>query len=465
MFIVQCAAATVRARRLQSGTPLRALALASLCYSSPLFAQISTPTTPQVGTPVTRPVVGPIAPPRVIGALPNLIARTGPLPENLTIERALEEAEARSPAIEAARADIAAAQGLLRQAGARPNPELSVQVENFLGSGDFRGTRSAELSVSVNQRLDIGGRRSARQSAARASLTLAELDFAIARADLGQAVRQQFASAIAARERLSIAVEIEQRALELARVAQIFVDAGREPPLRALRARSAATQASATRQGAEADEAVARRTLAALFGVEEAPAGIAGMLDALPVAITPGDTRAVLEVRRAEAQIRFAEAQLRQQEAQRTLDPAIGIGVRRLQGSRDQALLAGFSVPIPIRDNNSGNISSARAQITAARARLNGALATAAVRATNAQTAFTTASARVVALQQSSIPEAREAARLADLSYRAGKVQLIELLDAQNALASAQRDLTDAQLARAQAAAELARATAQQDPQ
>lgn len=214
-------------------------------------------------------------------------------------------------------------------------------------------------------------------------------------------------------------------------------------------------------KAAEADEAIARRTLAALFGVEEAPASIAGALEALPVALPSGDMRAVLEVRRSEAQLRLAEAQLRQQEVERRLDPAIGIGVRRLQGTRDQALLAGFSVPIPIRDNNSGNITSARAQIVAARARLNGALATAAARATNAKTAFTTADARVRALQQSSIPEAREAARLADLSYRAGKIQLIELLDAQNALASAERDLTDAQRARAQASAELARAFVQ----
>ena len=321
------------------------------------------------------------------------------------------------------------------------------------------------MSFTLNQRLDIGGRRSARQSAAQASLTLAELDFAIARADLVQAVRNQFGSAIATRERLRIAIDVEQRAVELARVAQIFVDAGREPPLRALRARSAATQATATRQAAEADEAIARRTLAALFGVEEAPASVAGALDAPITATALGDPRTVLEVRRSEAQIRLAEAQLRQQEAERRLDPAIGVGIRRLQGTSDQALLAGFSVPIPIRNNNGGNIAAARAQIDAARARLNGALAVAAVRVTNAQSAFAVADTRVGALQRASIPESREAARLADLSYRAGKIQLIELLDAQNALAVAERDLTDAQLARAQAAAELARAIAQQDAQ
>src|SRR3546814_6538984 len=72
------------------------------------------------------------------------------------------EAERRSPDLAAARADIAAARGRLEQAGLRYNPQLSVELENFGGSGALRGFRTTETTVSVNQQIDLAGHRGAR---------------------------------------------------------------------------------------------------------------------------------------------------------------------------------------------------------------------------------------------------------------------------------------------------------------
>lgn len=384
---------------------------------------------------------------------------TEPLPSNLTLGRALEEAEARSPAIAAARANVAAAQGKLRQAGFRYNPELSVEVENFLGTGELSRLQGTEFTVAVNQRLDWGGRRAARQAVGRAELAVSELRLLITRADLAQAVRQQFATAVAARERLRIARENEERARELARIANVLVDAGREPPLRALRAQAAASQAAAELRAAQAEEAASRRTLASLFGVETPPESVAGSLtDVLPTATSAVES---LDVRLANAQLALAEASLQQQLAERRLDPAVGLGIRHVQETGDQALVAGFSMPLPIRDRNQGNIEAARAEILAAEAERASARVSARTRIANATANLTAASARVEALEEGAIPEAREALRLAQLSYQAGKIELIELLDAQAALASAETQWVEARLEQAEAAAELARATAQ----
>src|SRR3546814_5092210 len=75
----------------------------------------------------------------------------------------------------------------------------------------------------------------------------------------------------------------------------------------------------------------------------------------------------------------------------------------------------------------------------------------------NARAALAAAEARVTALEGSGIGQAREALRLAQLSYRAGKSSLIELLDAQQAYASTQAVLIAARRARAEAKATLAR--------
>src|SRR3546814_7655605 len=86
------------------------------------------------------------------------------------------------------------------------------------------------------------------------------------------------------------------------------------PPLRGLRADAALAQATASLRAAEADEVNARRSLAALFGVDTPPAELSGSdLLAPPRNV---DAMAMLDVRLAEAERVIADAQLRQARAE-----------------------------------------------------------------------------------------------------------------------------------------------------
>lgn len=436
----------------------RTVAVALLFTGTATLAQVSTPATPRVGSPTAPERAGPPAPAPPAN-LPLLTPREGPLPATLTLQQALEEAAARSPAIIAARARVEATEARIRQAGFRENPELSVEVENFLGTGELSGFRGTETTVALNQRLDLGGRRRTRMAAALAELAAEQLRLGIARADLVQSVREQFARAVTARERLRIASENEERARELARVAGILVQEGREPPLRAIRARSAAAQAGAELEAARAEEKASRGTLTALFGVTQPPENVAGSLtDLQPTTIAPEQS---LEVRLAAAERVRAEAEVGQEVAAARLDPAVGLGVRHIRETGDVALVGGVSMPLRIFDRNQGNIAAARANVRAAEANLASVTASARIRAQNAIINVEAAQARVEALERAAVPEAAEALRLAELSYREGRATLLELLDAQDAYRSAQAALADARLAHALATAELGRVAAQ----
>lgn len=439
---------------------IRAVALAAAAFggAAPVPGQVPTPATPIVGNPVVREPAGPPAPPAAATVPP---VRTGPLPPRLTLAQALEEAAARSPAVTAARADLAAAEARARQAGYRSNPELSIEVENFGGTGELNGVRATETTVALNQRLDLGGRRSARIRVARAQLQVQRVRLAIAQADVAQNVRQQFARAIAAQERLAQAQDNAAWSKELARVTGILVDAGREPPLRAMRARSALAQAEAELEAARAQEAAARTTLGTLFG-------LSGPIEA--VVEGPPDVKATtvnldrsLEVQLADAELEAAAAELEQQRAERRLDPAVGLGVRHLRQTGDVGLVAGVSMPLRIFDRNEGNIAAARSNLTAAGARRVNALAGVTARGRNAIANVEAAQRRLSALSRSALPEAREALRLAQFAYEQGKISLLELIDAQNSYVATQASLTQAELALAEATAELARIAAQQD--
>ena len=139
-----------------------ATCVAAAVAAASASAQVGNPASPTVGRPLST---APAGPPSPVLALP-VAPRTGPLPRSLSLAQALDEAAARSPAIVAAQAELAAAEARARQARVRSNPELSFEVENFAGTGELRGLRSTEATLAVNQRLDLGGRRSARVRAA-----------------------------------------------------------------------------------------------------------------------------------------------------------------------------------------------------------------------------------------------------------------------------------------------------------
>src|SRR3546814_1120036 len=105
-------------------------------------------------------------------------------------------------------------------------------------------------------------------------------------------------------------------------------------------------------------------------------------------------------------------------------------------------MIASLSVPLPVFDRNQGNVAAARSGMQSAEARRNSVLANTQAEIANARATLQAAEARVAALEGSGINQAREALRLAQLSYRAGKSSLLELLDAQQAYASRSEEHT-----------------------
>lgn len=401
---------------------------------------------------------------RVTLSVAAVLAVTGPTfaqtPSSLTLTEALGRVSAASQQVAAADATVAAAEARARQAGYRLNPEVSLEVENAFGTGPYGGLDNAETTLSVGQPLEFGGRRPARVAAAQAEVAVARVRRAIARADLRNEVLTRFAEALAARDRLALARVAVDRASDLARIASVLVEVGREPPLRSLRAQTALAEAQGRVRTAEADYLSARRALGTLFGEPESSPEPVGDTAAFvrPVGrISPADA---LEVRLAEAEVDAARAVAERERTLRIPEVTVAGGIRRFHSSGDTALVASISAPIPVFNRNQGSIAAALADANAAEARRNIALADAVRRYRDGETALETADARLEVLRTSTVPQAEQAVRLARLGYEAGRFPLLELLDAQNALSEARSNLVDAELARARAVAALQRAAA-----
>ena len=239
-----------------------------------------------------------------------------------------------------------------------------------------------------------------------------------------------------ARERLRIAIDNEAVARELARVEGILVEEGRDPPLRAIRARSAAAQAAAEVAAARAEEQAARGTLASLFGVTDPPESVAGsLLDLQPVTVDPEQS---LDVRLAEAERLRAEAGVRPRSRARQARP--GGRARRSPRPRERRRRPGRrrldSLP-RLRPEPGQYRRGARRCPSRRSATVRASPRPCACARATRSSPWRRRRRGCEALDRPPSPRAPRRCASPRISYREGRASMLELLDAQNAYRAA----------------------------
>lgn len=367
---------------------------------------------------------------------------------------------ATNPRIVGPQEDIQAAQALVRQAGLRPNPEVSLEVEDFAGTGDLSGLQATEVTLAASLPIERGGKRQARLRAAETEVRVAELRGELALADLGLIVRERYVGAVGAQARVELAEDILERNRELARIAGALVEAGREPPLRRLRAQAALAEAEAELKAAQAEALASRLALASLWAEEAAP-----QISPTFPNIDPPDELLVgyeaLQPRLAAAEREALQAAAARERTLRVPDPIVSAGVRRIQEYDDQAFLVGVSIPLPLRNRNQGNVAAAEARARGAAAREAVTLADFRQEVAQARADYLAAEAQADTLESESLPQAEEALRLSQIGYRNGRFPLLEVLSAAEARDNIRRSLIDAREQKDRAAARLIRLAGQ----
>ena len=379
--------------------------------------------------------------------------------EPVSLSDALARGQDVSPRIAKAKAELEAADGRAMQAGVRPNPVVSAEVENFSGTGPYRTFGQTETTVAVSQPFELGGKRRARREVAAADRAIARIALRKAEADLSFDIIVSHAELRAAEERAVLARQVLARAVELARIAETLVDVGRDPPLTGLRADALLAEAKAGKLRAEAELLSARQMLALLIGSEDPELSAAVQDMAPPLALVDGAQS--LDERMAVAERDAAAARVKLAQAEAVPDVTASGGVRNFRESGDTAFIVGVSIPLPVFNRNRGNIAAARADGDAAQAGLAQTRLNARFSRRDAELMLAAANERVAALSGASLFQANEAARIAEIGYQQGKFTLIELIDAQEAQTSANLKLIEAELDRARALAALGRANAQ----
>ena len=423
-------------------TMLAAMLAAASCAS---IAQAQQEAAPQAATPSETPTAA------------------QPLP-GFSLDQAVSAAGGAAPSGAAATASGEAAQAARTVAGLRPNPVFQGQVENVVGSGPYRGVRSAETTVGVAIPIELGGKRGARVAVADAQISRAQLQSAIVAADIRVQVTQLYVEAIAAERRLVTARDQARIAAEVLRGAAVRVQAGRASPLEQQRADVARINADANVERLTRLAEAARTNLARRLGRPIDGTLDAGLLDRLPPATfgpaAPLQTAGTLALAAADADLAIADAGIRLARANRVPDINVGPALRRLEATNDTAAVFAISIPIPLFNNGRAAIAQATAERTRAEAVRRVTALDVEQAITDAQAEAANAATTARAAVGPALAAAAEAARIARIGYREGKFGQLDLLDAERTLAETRVAAIDALANYQNARARLERLTA-----
>ena len=367
----------------------------------------------------------------------------------ITLRQALALALMRNPELRAFSWATRASEARKLQASLRPNPELGVEVEDVGGTGQLRGFDGAQTTLQLGQLIELKGKLRKRTRVASLEKELAELDYQAKRLDVLTDTTRLFVGVLAAQEQLALSKELVQLSEQVLTTVSQRVEAGKDSPVEKTKSEIALASVSIEREKARQNLESARKQLSAIWaGKSPTFEKVAGQLDVV-AAIPTGDQLADLiaqnpDISRWVVELEQRRAAFELEKAKATPDITLSGGFKRFNETDDNAVVFGVSIPLPIANRNQGGILEARHNIAkageerkTAETRVNTALASSYQALSNAFTEATELKSKVLDGAQDVFDASTE-------GYREGKLNYLNVLDAQRTLFEAKGQYIEA---------------------
>lgn len=405
----------------------KTLALAAACCLaiSPVAAQVQQPATAQAAT------------------------------RTLTLQEALALGETNNPALQAKRAQLAAAEGQATDAAAwlANNPQLSAEHTRRSVPDAGSAVRRNEWSAGVSQALEIGGQPGHRRQAAQAALEAVRLEIDDARRQLRAEVGERFYRVLALQQRHAIEAQALKLFEDTARAVEKRRVAGEDTRLDANVALVEAERARNQLASVEEQLGEARAALSA--ALQLAPTQLPQATGTLDPEALPYDRDALVQAALAQPRLnalaaweKSAASRLQLERAARYPDVTVGVNVGREGPADGRERLTTFtvSVPLPLFKRNASGIGQASSELAQAQVERRAAERDAPAQVQALWSKLQSLRGRVERLQRTVLPALADNERLSVKSRQAGQIGLLELIVTTRQTLDARRDLIDALL-------------------
>jgi cobalt-zinc-cadmium efflux system outer membrane protein len=360
--------------------------------------------------------------------------------DSLSLAQALDRGR-NHPALEAQRLEVQARKSLLNQASLYSNPRLSIEAENFAGTGPLSGVQGLETTARLEQTVELGGKRGLRRTQVEAELHLAEGELSMRQRETSNLIQDAFIQCLWLQEKMRAVADKTRAMEEDARLAERRQAAGRGSPAEALKMRVELSLARLEATLLEGDAASARMRLSQVMGESRsnftAVRGDFEKLDSLPpweeiqknLRRHPELTRWETEQRLRQASHKLARAEIIPD-----LDFNAGFRQQRASGHGEYAWVGGVSIPLPVWNRNQGGIEAAAYRVSGGEKETKAATQEVENRARTLWNGLNVRSSEIELFKTTVLPDAQAAHEAARQAYTAGRFGSLELVEGQKLL-------------------------------
>ena len=367
---------------------------------------------------------------------------------SLTLGQAIERALAANPALQGFAFSLKAQEARIAQADQRPVTEATFELENVLGSGEYRGLDAAEATIALSQVIELGDKRQLRRAAAQSGREMLSVERQAAQLDVLAEVTRRCIAVAAAQEQLVLAQQGTTLAKSTVDDVALRVRAAKSPEGELLRSRAAFSRSGIDEQRAMADLRAARQRLAAMWASAR-PDYIAVRADLyrFPPLQDFDNLAARLDGNpdflRFVSAARLRDAELRLVSSLRRPDLSVSGGIRRLEATEDQALVMGISVPLFSGRRAAPAIAEATALRELVDVERDAARIQARTQLYGLYEQLRQAIRETETLQRDVMPQLEEALKATKYAYERGRYGYLELVDAQRSFLDARAAAID----------------------
>lgn len=388
-------------------------------------------------------------------------------PSDLSLEALVTEALEKNPELKFFEAEITAAKAGRKTAGIWANPEASGSIGQKRVSSPGLSDEGIAWTVSVMQPFEWPGRIGLRKAIANRDIELAQLGYERFKVALAARTRTLGYDLFAAQEKATAAGEVAERFKALREVLMQRDPAGLTPLLetRVIEA----TELNAQRKASDA-QLLAQNALLELNHLRGAAPDTKCRVTSPQPIIRPPESHATLlaaaQTNNFELRLRaveLAQQGLRVNLARNERYPALSVGPEyseeKVGNDREQILGISFSLPLPLWNRNTGNISAAKARETQAEVSFQVAERDMQRQVLAAALTYETKLREMARWRPDSAQHFKDAAELADRHYRLGAVPISTYVELQQQYLEAVESLLDTKRDALAAAAQLEQLT------
>lgn len=358
---------------------------------------------------------------------------------SITLEESIRRVENFTPLLKSAEAELEQYEFLTKQQAQYVNPTLAFDAENVGGSDVYSGTDAAEYTLSLEQKLELGAKRSKRKQAAAIDQKEANLKLARTRELLVSTTQKRFLDVVLAQRFSELAAKRLEAAQKAAQAVNTRQEMGAANALDKHRMEIAVSLETIKHQEAEQKLQSARERLCMLWGARIPDFELAELNLSIPDTIPSLDQilaslTQTLSWKMNELELERKQSLVEIEKSAAYPDLTISAGRRWLRADDAEAWNVGIAIDLPIFNRNQHAIAAATAAgrmsnhtVAANRQRLEEEIS-------RIYSAIETAWAASRNLSQNTIPMANETYNLVSEGYELGRYEILYLLEVQQTL-------------------------------